>query len=984
MAWGAKTVGPGAGWWQRWRQHRRRQRLVDNLQRPDGFWHRFFWRLHPRRLVSFWFSWRGLWLAAKIGVVCLVISLIGGFVAYRYFSQGLPTTIASLQSCLQGRTTRYFDRTGQHLLWASKSDVDCRPIRSLNGASPHLVAATLAAEDQDFYGHRGIHFSSIARAAYNNLKGQPTQGGSTITQQYVKNAILKDRQRSVSRKIREVILALELERNFTKDEILTAYLNTISFGSIYDGISSASWGYFGKSPADLTLDESALLVAAIPAPSYYWANPEPHQARQQKVLGLMLSQGRITSEDYQAAVAVDIWAKVNRSRDQYADIKAPHFVLEAEKRLRQEYGRDIRLAGLKVITTLDLEAQALAEAAVTETIPSLEKRGFDNAAAVAVEIETGKVIAQVGSRDFNYPEFGQINTATTPRDPGSVFKIFSYSTLIENADVWGAGSTLYDYRTTFTHPIGNRSGYTPRNYNEQFNGPVTLRQAFGRSLNIPAIKAMYIAGRGDVHEFAQAAGLETAPNCGGFCGLSTAIGGGVEIRLDEVTNAYATFGRMGEYMPLTYIDRVEDQTGRRLYKWRPNRQRVISQQTAYIINDILTDTNARFSQRFNLDNTVAAVKTGTTDDFKNNLIVGFSQKVAFGAWMGHHDITETFPESFTTEPKSIIFREFMEPYHANLPAAETGRWRAPAGIQQVRVNLQTGYAIEQNSSLEADGITSSRVDIYPSWYEPVYSPPVDQLLVIDKVTGKLATECTPLGARQYSQGGGIRPEIPESDPFYYNWLDPIAEALEVVVIRGQTDTVDDLHRCDDELPGIKLDGPDFCRDSCSLMATIFAGTHPLDSVEFFIDDLPLDGSRFDLDGLAVTVDFDFKPTVNSDLVEIVVRVTDEALYSVSTTIELATQAAGTGLHLEPILIDTGAQVIELSWSQPAEGLKLHFARACLGADPIFLSAETTSQVIATEGLTPGLCQIEIRSPDGQVSNSRSFWVYAPEDIGRGD
>ncbi len=981
LAWEAKTSGSGDGWWRRWQQHRRRQRLLDNLQQPDRFWRRFFWRLHPRRLVAFWFSWRGLWLLAKIGLVGLVVSLIVGFIVYRHFSQGLPTTTASLQSCLQGRTTRYYDRTGQTLLWASKSDVDCRPINSLDEASPHLVAAVLAAEDQDFYSHRGFHLGSIVRAAINNFRGKSTQGGSTITQQYVKNAVLGERERSVSRKIRELILSLELEQQFTKDEILTAYLNTISFGSIYDGISSASWGYFGKAPAGLSLEESALLVAAVPAPSYYWSNPDDHRARQAAVLGLMLEQGRISSEEYQAAMAVDIWSKVNRSRNQYADIQAPHFVLEAEKRLQQEYGQDIRLAGLRVITTLDLEAQALAEAAVAKTIPSLEKRNFDNAAAVAVEVETGKVIAQVGSRDFNYPEFGQINTATTLRDPGSVFKIFNYSTLIETTTDWGAGSTLYDYQTVFTRPLGRRSGYKPRNYNNQFNGPVTLRQAFGRSLNIPAIKAMYIAGKNNVHQFAQAAGLETPPDCGGYCGLSTAIGGGAGVRLDEVTNAYATFGRMGEHLPLTYIDQIYDHDSQRLYKWRPERQRVVSEQTAYIINDILSDTSARFSQRFNLKNATAAVKTGTTDDFKNNLIVGYSQKVAFGAWMGHHDITKSFGESFTTEPKSIIFREFMEAYHANLPVAETARWPAPAGIKRVRVNLQTGYAVAPGADL--DGVTSSRVDIYPSWYEPVYSPPAEQLIVIDKITSKLATDCTPLGARQYSQGGGIRPEILETDPFYLNWLDPIAEALEVTVIRGQTDAVDDLHQCDDILPQIELTGPDFCQASCLLTATIIGGTHPLSSVEFFLDDLLLEGSQFILDGSVATINFQFEPTVNSDLVEVVVEVIDAALYSTTATIQLATQVAGSGLYLEPVLVNATAQIIEVSWNQPLAGLELYFARACLGAEPVALAAADTSQIISITGLEPGLCQVEIRTLDGRVTNNRSFWVYPPDFIGIG-
>ena len=698
----------------------------------------------------------------------------------------------------------------------------------------------------------------------------------------------------------------------------------------------------------------------------------------------MLNQGRINNEDYQAAIEVDIFAKVNRSRNQYADIKAPHFVLEAEKRLRKEYGEGIRLAGLRVVTTLDMEAQALAEAAVAKTIPSLEQRNFDNAAAVAIDVETGKVIAQVGSRDFNYPDFGQINTATTPRDPGSVFKLFNYSTLIENSDSWGAGSTIYDYKTTFTHPLGNRSGYTPRNYNNRFSGPVTLRQAFGRSLNIPAIKAMYIAGRENVHEFAQVAGIETPPNCGGFCGLSTAIGGGVEVRLDELTNAYATFSRTGEYMPLSYVDQVYDQAGQRLFKWRPQRGRVISEETAYIMNDILSDTSVRFSQRFNLDNAVAAVKTGTTDDFKNNLIVGFSRKVAFGAWMGHHDITQSFGESYTTEPKSIIFREFMEPYHKNLPAAETKGWTAPKGIQRVRVNLQTGYAVAPGSEAEPDSVGSSRVDIYPSWYEPAFSPPPEQVVVIDRVTGKLATECTPLLARQYGRGGGIKAEIPETDPFYSNWIDPVAAALEVIVVHGTSDEVDDFHSCDDLPPQIVLGGSDFCQGSCLLTAEVSAGTHDLTSVEFLIDDQPIPNSYFELSDSLATVNFQFEPTVNSDLTEITAKVLDEALYTTSTTIQLATRSADAGLRLEPVLIDTAAQIIEISWNPSGEGLKLHFSRACLGADPIDLDSQTSSRIVNIADFNSGLCQVEVRAPDGEVSNNRSFRVYAPEDIGSGD
>ena len=258
------------------------------------------------------------------------------------------------------------------------------------------------------------------------------------------------------------------------------------------------------------------------------------------------------------------------------------------------------------------------------------------------------------------------------------------------------------------------------------------------------------------------------------------------------------------------------------------------------------------------------------------------------------------------------------------------------------------------------------------------------MVVIDRVTGKLATDCTPLLARQFGRGGGIKPELPETDPFYHNWIDPIAAALEVVVVQGLSDEFDDLHSCDDQLPEIVLSGPDFCQGSCLLTTEIGAGTHDLASIEFFIDDQPIDDSYFELSDSLATVNFQFEPIVNSDLIEITAKVLDEALYTTSMTIQLSTRSADAGLRLEPVLVDSSAQIIEISWNPASDGLALHFSRACVGADSVELDDQATSQIVRTAGLSPGLCQIEIRASDGEISNSRSFRVYAPGDIGSGD
>ena len=957
-----KAKPPRTSWSKRRqlkRDHSSRKRSEYLASLPTGRLQRLAYRLQPKRVAGYCFSKRGLLMFLKLSGLALVIVGLSTWAVFAYYRRSLPTNIASLQACIHGQTTEYYDSTGETLLWASKSNVDCLPV-TLSQVNPYLVQAVLAAEDGDFYEHNGFRSSSIIRAALNNLRGNNIQGGSTITQQYIKTAILKSPERILSRKIKELILAIELERSFTKDEILTAYLNVIPFGSVYDGIEAASRGYFNKPAAELGLDEAALLAAALPSPSYYWGNPVTHQERQHHVLGLMRAQGRINQTEYEQALTTDSLAKVVRTHNQYEDLIAPHFVLEVEKRLKDKYGygEDVRRLGLRVITTVDLNAQTQIEAAVAAGLPGVEQRGFDNAAAVAVEVETGKVIAQQGSRDFNHPSFGQTNSATIPYSTGSTFKIFDYGALIEHTTNWGAGSIFYDYRTTFA------PGYTPRNYSGQHSGPLTMRQVLGQSLNIPAIKAMYIAGIDRVHEFARLSGIRTAPNCGGYCGLSTAIGGGNDLRLDELTNAYATFSRGGQYSELIYVDKVYSSEGDLLHRWQLSSEQVFNPQTAYILNNILSDSRARFAPTlFNTRGVTTAVKTGTTDFFKDNLIVGYSKTVALGVWFGHHDRSrKVYGEPFTNPVKATIFRNFMEAYHQGRGADQTSRWQAPAGIKQIRLDRIAGYQTNQTDE------EKSVVDIFPSWYIPKRQTE-EQTVAIDLVSEKRATECTPKRAQEEISGGTILAELPLSDPYYQTWLAPIIKELGTVVGGGIPVEEDDIHQCDDLPPAIEIiNPPTACLQICLLTVDVRQGSFPLQAVNFLINGNLLPGGSLPVsaDG---RISYSYQPSF-SVRDEILIEVVDEALYDAHLTIEMDFTAAEPLVLNEVIVIGQGT-ALQFTWNRPTQNLNLYFGGDCAELVPINLPYPDTSEIVSSTEFPRGTCSAYLQTP-GLASNSQEF------------
>jgi membrane peptidoglycan carboxypeptidase len=851
------------------RDSRARKRAEYLSTLPKNPIKRFFYYWKPKNFAEYWFNRDGAIRALKVAGIALAVLMIMTLAVFAYFRKDLPKNITDLKTCSKGASTLYYDRTGNTLLWASSGDVECYPVK-LDNINNNLQKAVISSEDKDFYKHGGFSFTGVARAFVSNVQGSSnTQGGSTITQQFVKNSLLTQ-ERTITRKVKELILSIELERSYSKDEILNAYLNEIPFGSVYYGAEAAARGYFEKSAKDLTIDEAALMTAILPAPTYYspyGSNREELVSRQRAIIDKMEQQGYITKEEAEAAKKTDTLAKLSTSnKDKYKDILAPYFVLEAQQRLEEEYGAsNARKAGFRVTTTVDLKLQKYAEEAIAKGIARIERDGGDNAALVAIDAPTGQVLALVGGRDFNYPKFGEINYATTPRSPGSTFKPYDYASLMTQSKDWGAGSTLYDINTDFG------GGYRPKDYDFREPGAMAMRKALGGSRNTPAIKAMYIAGIENTHNVAKKMGLVSgvtgcagAPNCEGI--LSTAIGDGGQIRLDEHVNAFGTFSRMGKYKPITYVLKIEDNKGKTIKEWKdtPGEQ-ALNPEVAYTINNILSDGSARYSgldSQVRINGVTTAAKTGTTNNSDNGWLMGYSTKIVAGVWIGHHENKKL--RGFMEQKTAPIWRDFFAKAHKDLPGAGD-KWQQPTGMKRVCINTTTGYVAKSG------GVC----DIFPSWYQPK-SPTRTQSAVIDTVSKKLATDCTPEAAKQTVTGGGILSEIPTSDPSYNRWMAPIKARYGAAGGIIPTDK-DDVHKCDDIKPSVTLTIKDKGGGKYTFKADVTPGTFPLKTVNFSIDGLIPAGGSFEASGGQTTFEYDYTAD-SSSTKTIKVEVIDQGLY----------------------------------------------------------------------------------------------------------
>ena len=570
-----------------------------------------------------------------------------------WWSRDLPDP-QKIQNSGFNESTKIYDSTGTHLLYEiGEARRTAVPIDQI---SPLIINATIATEDDQFYEHHGIDFSGIFRGVIlKPLSGQRAQGGSTITQQLIKNSILTP-ERTLRRKVKEWVLALELEQRFEKDEILSMYLNAIPYGSRAYGIEAAAQTFFGTSAQNVSLAQAATLAALPQAPSYYsphGSHFEDLKARQEFILDRMTSLGMITKEEADRAKQEEL-----NFQPAHESIQAPHFVFYVKQLLDEEYGeRVVDEGGLKVITTLDLRMQIIAEETLKEAQDNLKSRGASNAALVAINPKNGDILSMSGSVDyFNQEIDGNVNVAIRHRSPGSSIKPFIYGAAFEKG--FTPDTVLVDAETDFG------KGYIPKNYNLSERGPVTMRFALSNSLNIPAVKTLYLVGVSDAAKFAQRMGMETLNDPDRY-GLSLVLGGG-EVRLVDIASAYGVYAAEGTRYPHRAILKVED-GGEVLYDVtdeQPQGSQALEPQIARLLTDVISDNAARtptFGARspLQLGSRPVAAKTGTTQEFRDGWTVGFTPSLVAGVWSGNNDNTPMRQGSDGVYTAGPIWNTFM-------------------------------------------------------------------------------------------------------------------------------------------------------------------------------------------------------------------------------------------------------------------------------------------------------------------------------------
>lgn len=747
---------------------------------------RIAYRLHPKRFFQYWFSKQGALMALKIAGLGLALMIVLVLSVFAIFRKDLALGPDELTKRVQSRTTKFYDRTGQVLLYELYKDQQLTFVKP-EQINDNMKWATVAIEDRDFYQHSGFDIRGIIRSAFVNVSGTGKQGASTITQQLARNVILEDNTRSgldgYTRKIKEVILSIELERMYSKDEILNFYLNSINYGGTAYGVESAAQRYFGKTAKDLSVEESAYIASIPQFPSLYDRNsasfdPESTLNRQQTVIDYMRQQGYITDKEAETAKEVDVLAAIKPLSDEPTNKRAPHFIDEIVKQLEAEYGaNNVRSGGWRVITTLDWNMQKLAEKSVKENMYAVEQYGGDNAAMVAVDVKTNQVLSMVGSRNYRQAGWGSFNAATAGLQPGSSLKPFVYGTLFEG-NQYGAGSVIPDTRQCWYN-------ICPNNFDSRFRGNISIRQSLAESRNLPAMKAAELAGMENVIKHVKAAG-EPDITCGseGECANPfLAIGQG-DVQLDQHTAAYATLARGGIAKPQSYVLKIEKPNGEVVQEWEDSRGTPVygnkSSEISYILSDIMADEQARRvtflnTASFNPPGVKIAVKTGTTDNAKDGWMMGYSPKLAVGVWVGRADGVAMGDSAVTYLQTGPMFGTFMEQAHKQVMSKPQYGWKEnewferPSSIQMLRV---AGY-----------------YDMFPSWYQKPQEG--TKKFTMDKVSKKLATNCTPAAAREEISVPTLRgrggPETLGQPPAGYD-------------IQNE----DDVHKCGDPKPGITL------------------------------------------------------------------------------------------------------------------------------------------------------------------------------------
>ncbi|PIR73655.1 MAG: penicillin-binding protein [Candidatus Moranbacteria bacterium CG10_big_fil_rev_8_21_14_0_10_35_21] len=590
------------------------------------------------------------------GAGLLIIS--GVFI---YFAKDLPSP-EKVSNRFVVESTKIYDRTGDHILYEIHGE-EKRTVIPFSEMPDSIKYATISLEDQDFYSHQGIKLTSILRAVFQDILNRgASQGGSTITQQFVKNSILT-REKTFTRKIKEVVLSLEMEQKFSKDEILEMYLNEIPYGSNSYGIEAASQTFFSHPAKELTLEEATLLASLPQAPTRYsplGSNTEKLKLRQEYALNQMAKLGYITQEQADTAKGVDVLAKINPRPEK---ISAPHFVMYIKDYLVSKYGEQtIEQGGLRVYTTLDWDKQQTAEEAIKiGAEKNVKNYRASNAALVAMDPKTGQILAMVGSKDyFDKTIDGQVNVATRERQPGSSFKPYVYLTAFEKG--YTPNTIIWDVDTNFETDTGK--DYNPKNYDEKNRGPLKIKEALGMSLNVPAVKVLYLAGIKNAIERAKSFGITTLNHPENY-GLSLVLGGGEVTLLDHV-NSFGTLATGGIKHSKTGILKIQDSEGEILEEYKSEgEERVIEEKYVAMLDHILSTNDFRApvfgsNSPLNFPNRPVAAKTGTTNEWRDGWTLGYTPSLVAGVWAGNNDNSPMAGGADGVFVAAPIWRAFMD------------------------------------------------------------------------------------------------------------------------------------------------------------------------------------------------------------------------------------------------------------------------------------------------------------------------------------
>ncbi|MFA5841625.1 MAG: transglycosylase domain-containing protein [Candidatus Paceibacterota bacterium] len=752
-------------------------------------------------------------------------------------------------------STKIYDRTGEILLYDVHQDIR-RTVIAGTEMGTNIKNATIAIEDAEFYQHYGVRPAAFLRAVLVNIfSGSYSQGGSTITQQVVKNALLTT-DKSISRKVKEWILAIKLEKIVNKDDILALYLNEAPYGGNIYGIAEASKTFFNKAPRDLSLAEAAYLAALPQAPTHFspYGNYRKElDARERLVLRRMRDLSFISDDEYKNALE----EKVEFLPGTPGGARAMHFILFVRDYLEQKYGQDaLESGGLKVTTTLDYGLQSKAEEILKKYASGNQKNfNAENASLVAIDPRTGQILTMVGSRDYFDKEIdGNFNVALAHRQPGSSFKPFVYATAFMKG--YTPDTVLFDVKTEFQTtctPDGRALAganpddcYMPENFDGKYLGPLSLRSALAESRNIPAIKTLYLAGIQASLNTAKAMGIKSLTNPERY-GLTLVLGGG-EVSLLDMTSAYSVFANNGIRNPYQSILRVEDAAGNVLEEFKDRGSEAIPKDVALQINDILSDNAARapeFGEHSALyveGHGDVASKTGTTNDYRDAWILGYTPSLAVGTWAGNNDNSPMQKRiaGFIVAP---MWHEFMAEALKNYP---NEYFEKPKPVNQNIKPALRGF-----------------------WQG-------NETFIIDKVSGKLATEFTPKETREERSITNVHsllywvnkndplgppPANPDADPQFHLWEPPVQKWLMENPINGYTresipSSSDDAHRPESapKITVLEPQGNAFYQKNATIRVVLKTeGSFPLVRMDYFLNNVFIGTSK------APSFDFSFSP-----------------------------------------------------------------------------------------------------------------------------